>query len=68
MKKFVSVLFAVLLLIVSGCSDPDEGYAEAYENVLSEIEAMNTSTDEIANYNLYAWEKVGASDIAESVN
>lgn len=68
MKKIIKVICATFLLGAVGCSNPDEGYNEAYQNVLSEIGALNTATNDIADYNLLAWEKVGPSDIAYFLN
>lgn len=68
MKKIIKLICVTLLFGVLGCSNPDEGYNEAYQTVLSEIGTMNTATDEVANYNMAAWEKVGPSDIAYFLN
>lgn len=69
MKKWIALLLALMLaLALVGCGNSDAGYAEAFENARAEIDALKAATDEIADYNLTAWDKVGASDIVYFLN
>lgn len=64
MKRVLSLICAVWMLVaLAACGNPDEGYNEAYEDALKEIAALNEATDDIADYNLAAWDKVGADNV-----
>ena len=64
MKKWTALLLAlVMCLALCACGGSEAKYEDAFENAYAEIAALNEATNAIADYNLNAWDKVGADDI-----
>ncbi len=48
-----------MLISLSACSNSDDGYGAAYDEVVNHIVELNEATDYIKEYKISAWNKLG---------
>lgn len=66
MKKLIIIACLASLTFLISCSN--SGYDEAFDKALGDISTMTEATDNVADYNLNAWNILGPDDVAYFLN